>query len=143
MHNRFFATFVDAHRALAISTGTHHHPMKHYGSEYRRTWLHGDMERGLRSHDRRTSQLVDPKEISIKIALIDNGVDAWQPAIANNVRGGFSYDREGPWYRPDDAHGTHMASIIRNINPFHELYVYRVTTYGSGLVLDNAAKVII
>ncbi|TVY16193.1 Subtilisin BL [Lachnellula arida] len=81
-------------------------------------------------------------DFAIKIAIIDCGVDAWQPAIAENIKFGFSYIEQAPWYKPEDAHGTLMASLIRRINPWVRFHVYRVSSGRNDLNVNKAAKAI-
>jgi hypothetical protein len=80
-------------------------------------------------------------DLVIKVAIIDNGVDPWQPDIAANVKGGISFERDECWYTPRHAHGTYMASLMKRINPLVHIYAYRVTSGDHGLPVKKAAEV--
>lgn len=82
----------------------------------------------------------------IKIAIIDNGIDKWQDTISENIKHGVSYASrvDGkllPWFTAAHAHGTHMASLIRKINPYCELYVFRVSSLREGMDPKRAIEV--
>jgi hypothetical protein len=82
----------------------------------------------------------------IKIAIIDNGIDKWQDTISENIKEGFSYASRVsgkllPWFTAAHAHGTNMASLVRKINPYCELYIYRVSSLREGMDPKCAIKV--
>ncbi|KAJ9412545.1 hypothetical protein FOXG_14873 [Fusarium oxysporum f. sp. lycopersici 4287] len=68
-----------------------------------------------------------PDDLVIKVAIVDNGVDPWQPDIAAKVKGGFCAV-EGSWSTPEHAHGTMMASLVKRVNPLVHIYAYRVAS---------------
>ena len=113
----FFGVFITIHKFLA-SIENNENP-----------------KAGLRKPDRR-----------IKIAIIDNGIDKWQDTISENIKLGVSYaSREDgkllPWFTAAHAHGTHMASLIRKINPYCDLYIYRVSSLREGMDSKRAIEV--
>ena len=87
-----------------------------------------------------------PKESPpIKIAIVDNGIDRWQDTILGNIKEGRSFacrgDRALPWFTASHAHGTHMASLIRKVNPICDLYIYRVNSLVQDIDAEKAALV--
>jgi hypothetical protein len=87
-----------------------------------------------------------PLQRPIKIAIIDNGIDKWQDTISENIKEGFSYEGRAagkllPWFTAAHAHGTHMASLIRKINPYCELYIFRVSSLREGMDPNKAIEV--
>ncbi|KAI1746884.1 subtilisin-like protein [Xylaria castorea] len=70
----------------------------------------------------------------IKVAIIDNGADKIRASVGEMIAKGISYvtadrfgsDRILPWWMVSDSHGTHMASLIGQINPYCRLYIARV-----------------
>ncbi|CRG83434.1 Serine/threonine-protein kinase smg-1 [Talaromyces islandicus] len=92
--------------------------------------------------------LLSEPDRRIKVAIIDNGADKIRSPIGPWIDKGISYvssDRDGntprPWWMVADAHGTQMASLINNVNPYCRLYIARV---GKGRDIDpkKAAKAI-
>jgi hypothetical protein len=82
----------------------------------------------------------------IKIAIIDNGIDKWQETISENIKEGFSYasrvnGRLLPWFTAAHAHGTQMASLVRKINPYCDLYIFRVSSLREGMDPKSAIEV--
>jgi subtilisin family serine protease len=71
----------------------------------------------------------------IKVAILDTGIDSMHDDVRSNIKGGASFVRaQGgnsvlPWFTALDAHGTQMASLIVNVNPFCDLYIYRVCSW--------------
>ncbi|KAK8085847.1 hypothetical protein PG997_007118 [Apiospora hydei] len=72
----------------------------------------------------------------IRIAVIDDGVNSFDPTIDSKVVGGrsFSYRDEeqtlvNPYYVSSEGHGTAMAGFIRKICPNVELYALRLDEY--------------
>ena len=83
-----------------------------------------------------------------KVAIIDNGVDIGQSRIAANVRRGRSFvssDRNGwylPWFTSAHVHGTQMASLVIRVDPYCDLYVYRINSLPAGSIkVGNAVEV--
>lgn len=85
----------------------------------------------------------------IKIAIIDNGADRIRSSIGEMIAKGISYvtadllgpDQILPWWMVSDAHGTQMASLIGQINPFCRLYIARVGKGRNDIDPKKAAKV--
>ncbi|KAH0563333.1 hypothetical protein GP486_002095 [Trichoglossum hirsutum] len=91
------------------------------------------------------------KENPIKIAVIDSGVDQCRTTISDNIERGESFVeirsesgmvRESPWWLVADPHGTQMASLITQVNPYCKLYVGKVARYRGDLVVENVVKAI-
>ncbi|GES57672.1 hypothetical protein ATEIFO6365_0001096100 [Aspergillus terreus] len=85
----------------------------------------------------------------IKIAIIDNGADKIRSPIGSMIEKGISYvssDLLGkaprPWWMVADAHGTQMASLIGQINPYCRLYIARVGKGRADIDPKKAAKAI-
>jgi hypothetical protein len=84
----------------------------------------------------------------IKVAVIDNGADRVGHKVSEVIAKGVSYvdggsdndDRTLPWWMPTDPHGTQMASVINDANPFCRLYIARVGKGRKDILPDNAAK---
>lgn len=74
-------------------------------------------------------------EDDVVIALIDDGVDMFDPALSNRVLEGKSFDyHEGkvrPPFSSASGHGTIMASMILQICPMAKVYPIRLKTYGN------------
>lgn len=49
---------------------------------------------------------------SIKIAIIDSGIDISHPDLVGNLKGGFNTINPKLSYNDDNGHGTHVAGII-------------------------------
>ncbi|KAL4923524.1 S8 family peptidase [Aspergillus undulatus] len=93
--------------------------------------------------------LADPDK-RIKVAVIDNGADKIRSPIGPWIDKGVSYvssDRLGeaprPWWMVADAHGTQMASLINNVNPYCRLYIARVGKGRADIDPKKAAKAIL
>lgn len=89
---------------------------------------------------------------SVKVALIDDGVDGTHRVLGSNIRAGKSFCvGTGPhnpvysYFMPSGCHGTQMASLIRDVCPRVELYVARLQEMGGGgtrtLTAESAIKV--
>ncbi|KAI2472565.1 hypothetical protein F4781DRAFT_428267 [Annulohypoxylon bovei var. microspora] len=74
-------------------------------------------------------------EEDVVIALIDDGVDMFDPALSNRVLEGKSFDFHDGKVRPPfssaTGHGTVMASMILQICPMAKVYPIRLKTYGN------------
>lgn len=86
----------------------------------------------------------------IKVAVIDNGVDQCRTSISDSIERGESFVeirsesgmvRESPWWLVADPHGTQMASLITQVNPYCKLYVGKVGRYRGDLLVENVVKV--
>ncbi|KIW05619.1 uncharacterized protein PV09_03490 [Verruconis gallopava] len=87
----------------------------------------------------------------IKVAVIDNGFDHWQPAFQDKIGKAKSFDtgfqeRDRNVMRPafmaSEGHGTQMASLIVQINPEVELWLYRINSGRKGHDIDAAVQAI-
>ncbi len=94
--------------------------------------------------------------LGVNVAVIDTGIDADHPDLADNIAGGVNYVSK-PWWKPadpskwddDDGHGTHVAGIIAALDngigvvgvaPEASLYALKVLDKtGSGYVSDIVA----
>ncbi|KAG5769161.1 hypothetical protein H9Q72_003504 [Fusarium xylarioides] len=97
---------------------------------------------------------VDPdskqQDRRIKVAIIDNGADRVRFAYRDMIAKGQSYvnaevtgsDRLLPWWMVSDPHGTQMASLIGQTNPYCRLYVARVGRGRSDIQPEAATKAI-
>jgi hypothetical protein len=72
-------------------------------------------------------------ENDIKVALIDDGVDAFSKSLRGKIRGGESFGRghpdadgPSPYYTSSEGHGTVMADMICRVCPMARLYVYKL-----------------
>jgi hypothetical protein len=88
------------------------------------------------------------KEQRVKIAIIDNGADQMRSTISANIVRGMSFVRSSleaksvlPWYTPAHPHGTQMADLIRNVNPWCELFPLRVASLHKDVDLHAAVDV--
>lgn len=84
----------------------------------------------------------------IKIAIIDNGMDVHSLTEKwKNISIGRSFvkadldDTYLPWLSASDPHGTQVASIIRKLNPFCNLYILRAGKSHKDIMPINVAKV--
>ncbi|KAI1658873.1 hypothetical protein F4813DRAFT_388133 [Daldinia decipiens] len=92
----------------------------------------------------------DRPDKRIKVAIIDNGADRIRSSIGEMIAKGVSYvtadlfgsDKPLPWWMVSDAHGTQMASLIGQINPYCRLYIARVGKGRSDIDPKNAAKAV-
>lgn len=85
----------------------------------------------------------------IKVAIIDNGADKIRSPIGSMIEKGISYvssdllgEAPRPWWMVADAHGTQMASLIGQINPYCRLYIARVGKGRADIDPKKAAKAI-
>ena len=85
----------------------------------------------------------------IKVAIIDNGADRIRSRIGEMIAKGVSYvtadllgsDRILPWWMVSDAHGTQMASLIGQTNPYCRLYIAHVGKGRKDILTKNSTKV--
>ncbi|CAG9975209.1 unnamed protein product [Clonostachys byssicola] len=91
-----------------------------------------------------------PQDRRIKVAIIDNGADRVRFAYRHLIAKGQSYvnaevtgsDRLLPWWMVSDPHGTQMASLIGQTNPYCSLYVARVGRGRNDIQPEAATKAI-
>jgi hypothetical protein len=86
----------------------------------------------------------------VKVAIIDNGLDLWTRP-GEEIRGKSFVMSEGigntnaksylPWFTASHAHGTQLASVIKEINPSVELIMFRISTSQHDVIEENAVKV--
>lgn len=76
---------------------------------------------------------IELDERPIRIAIIDNGTDKFRSTICTNIEDGVSFTKLSmnenkvlPWWSASDAHGTQMAYLIRNVNPWCRLLPARI-----------------
>jgi hypothetical protein len=81
---------------------------------------------------------------SIKIAIVDDGVDASLDILLGKIAGGKSFcpyanssDLMNAYYVPSGQHGTMMADLICQICPSCRLYVARLDERPSRLDLSR------
>jgi hypothetical protein len=90
----------------------------------------------------------------VKIAIIDDGIDAAMENLQSRIAGGATFcpyphssDFMNPYFVPSGKHGTLMAQMICNLCPDARLYIARLeelpTITGSGrrITAKSAAKV--
>ncbi|OAL20469.1 hypothetical protein AYO20_11489 [Fonsecaea nubica] len=86
----------------------------------------------------------------IKVAIIDNGADKFRKKIRDVIEKGVSYvkadyesaDRILPWWMVSDAHGTQMAYLIANANPWCRLYIARVGKSRRDILPEDAVQAV-
>ncbi|KAE8447278.1 hypothetical protein EG329_010972 [Mollisiaceae sp. DMI_Dod_QoI] len=80
---------------------------------------------------KRTKQLED-----IKVAIIDDGVDGFDPTVSQSIANGVSFCRDSSdlvrsYYVSSGGHGTMMARLVLRMCPTAKLYVARLQEYTS------------
>lgn len=79
----------------------------------------------------------------VKVAVVDSGVRV-DKILFNIVKGETSVQnsdgRPAPWYTCKDPHGTHMAMLIKDVNPHCELYAHRIKGGYHELINPNTAE---
>ncbi|KFY46705.1 hypothetical protein V494_00369 [Pseudogymnoascus sp. VKM F-4513 (FW-928)] len=80
---------------------------------------------------KRTKQLED-----VKVAIIDDGVDGFDPTVSKSITNGVSFCRGSSdlvksYYVSSGGHGTNMARLILRMCPTAKLYVARLQEYTS------------
>ena len=86
----------------------------------------------------------------IRVAIIDNGADRVRSRFRNQIAKGQSFvsvdefhnDQPLPWWMVSDAHGTQMASLVSQTNPYCRLYIARVGTRRNDIRAESAIKAI-
>lgn len=83
---------------------------------------------------------------TIKVAIIDTGIDRTHPDLVDNIKGGFSAVGYTTSYNDDNGHGTHVAGIVGavdntigviGVGPKIDLYAVKVLDRnGSGYLSD-------
>ena len=83
---------------------------------------------------------------TVKVAIIDTGIDRTHPDLINNLKGGFSAVGYTTSYNDDNGHGTHVAGIVGavdntigviGVGPKIDLYAVKVLDrQGSGYLSD-------
>jgi hypothetical protein len=72
----------------------------------------------------------DSKNTRVRVALIDDGVDADQDDLRAMVKGGWPTEEPTssgtPFYQSTDGHGTAMARLIATACPHVDLYVAKL-----------------
>lgn len=81
-----------------------------------------------------------------KVAIIDNGVDVRQEVVFRYITNGMSFVKDSddwpmPWFTAQDLHGTQMARLVSQVNPYCELYIYRINVMRNDIRLDAAVQV--
>jgi hypothetical protein len=107
-------------------------------------FLHNLLDKGKGDYfGKKEAQML--KNFPIRVAIIDTGIDV--RTSFENIKEGISFTRtasgEGflPWWMVADAHGTQMASLVRNVNPYCRLYPVRVGMRTKDIDSDGAARV--
>lgn len=73
-----------------------------------------------------------PAETRIKVAVIDDGIDAMynEEQFASTLKGGESFStgskRPKPYFFSSTGHGTLMADLVQRVCPKVQLYVARL-----------------
>jgi hypothetical protein len=93
---------------------------------------------------------------AVKIAIIDDGIDASLPDLQDNIVAGKSFSPYpntsefwNAYFVPSGRHGTQMATLIRQIYPLCRLFVARLEERPGGdgtgrrITAQSAAKVMI
>jgi len=87
-----------------------------------------------------------------KIAILDDGINQMSPVwreASKSTAGGltgasFVFDREGnesSWWLSRTCDGTHLAGVIRQLDPFCELFIAKVLEQPEKLDLDRIMSV--
>lgn len=83
---------------------------------------------------------------SIKIAVLDTGIDLRHPDLKENIKGGYNATDPRKSIQDDNGHGTHVAGIIAAVDnkigiigaaPEADLYIVKVLDkFGEGYLSD-------
>lgn len=81
-----------------------------------------------------------------RVAIIDTGVDINLEEISSCVERGETFidyksDRESHWWVASEPHGTHMATIIRKLNPKCKLFIAKVGTSRDDIRIESLSRV--
>jgi hypothetical protein len=68
----------------------------------------------------------DTRGASVRIGIIDSGVDGTHPDLASNIRGGWDFVDQDADPSDPNGHGTHVAGIVLSVAPDADLHAYRV-----------------
>lgn len=89
----------------------------------------------------------------VKVALIDDGVDANHDYLRENIKRGITFCTSHPrkervtssYYASTSGHGTLMGTLIRTVCPAVELYIAKLDNVraaeGYGFTAQSAAEV--
>ena len=84
----------------------------------------------------------------IRIAVIDNGVD--EDYLPYSRMTGTSFvssdsapqdEAESPWFWANDPHGTRMARVVTQIDPFCRLHIFKVAERTNDVRVDRVVAV--
>ena len=83
----------------------------------------------IRNYEDELQPKIDPPEI--KVALIDDGVDAAHNSLSSVIADGMSFSKRPnglytSYYKSSGGHGTVMASLIRKVCPKVKLYIAKL-----------------
>ncbi|KAF4632334.1 hypothetical protein G7Y89_g5795 [Cudoniella acicularis] len=95
-------------------------------------------------------KLDDDVDRRIKVAIIDNGADKFRQYVKDVIEKGVSFvkvdsdseSRTLPWWMVSDPHGTQMASLVRDANPYCRLYIARVGRGRKDILPEDAIEAI-
>jgi hypothetical protein len=100
----------------------------------------------VESNPKQNRPTTDGLEKDVIVALIDDGVDKFDPRLeANQVLDGKTFDFHNgmvrPYYSSTQGHGTVMASMILRVCPMAKIYPIRLKTYddsaeGKNMTID-------
>jgi hypothetical protein len=83
------------------------------------------------------------------VALLDNGVACYHASFSKCITRGDSVvysDNQVkveklPWFTSRDNHGTHMADLITQMNPYCKLWAFRINTWQRDIKVERALEV--
>jgi hypothetical protein len=102
----------------------------------------------IKNYEDPAGSRVDPPEI--KVALIDDGVDAAHGSLSSVIEDGESFSKRSnglysSYYKSSRGHGTIMATLIRKVCPGVKLYVAKLneerTNNGFEITAASAVEV--
>ncbi len=83
----------------------------------------------------------------MKVAIIDTGADESEfPKDLNSFIGrSFVHkedeNTESPWWLTSDVHGTYMAQLICQLDPFCQIYIAKVSDHKLSLEIERVIEV--
>lgn len=78
---------------------------------------------------------------TVKVGLIDSGVDTDHPALKDHILPGF-YGDDFTSVEDENGHGTHVAGVIANGTPNIQIVPLRILDkYGEGTIYDFVAAI--